>query len=156
MASLLSLDISGAFPTVNHTRLVANIRKLGFPSWLQHWVQSFLEGRVSTLVINGVESDVFPIQAGLPQGSPLSPILFLLYNEELLQIANRPSLGVHSVGFIDDINLLAYSKSTEQNCATLSQVHDRCLEWAQRHGMAFAPQKYELIHFTTARKRHNL
>jgi hypothetical protein len=94
--------------------------------------------------------------SGLPQGSPLSPILFLLYNEELLRIANRPNLRVHSIGFIDDLNLLTYSKSTEQNCATLCQVHERCLEWARRHRMKFAPQKYELIHFTTARKKHNL
>src|SRR5271169_96863 len=74
VASLLSLDISGAFPTVNHTRLVATIRRLGFPSWLQQWVKSFLEERTSTLVINGVESETFAITAGLPQGSPLSPI----------------------------------------------------------------------------------
>jgi hypothetical protein len=66
VASLLSLDISEAFLTVNHTRLVAIIRKLGFPGWLQHWVQSFLEERVPTLVINGVESSRFSIKAGLP------------------------------------------------------------------------------------------
>ena len=57
---------------------------------------------------------------------------------------------------MDDLNLLTYSKSTKQNYATLSQVHERCLEWAARHGMKFAPYKYELIHFTTARKKHNL
>jgi hypothetical protein len=48
-------------------------------------------------VINGVESSRFSIKTGLPQGSPLSPILFLLYNKELLCIANRPNLGVHSI-----------------------------------------------------------
>ena len=51
---------------------------------------------------------------------------------------------------------LAYSASTEQNCARLSRVHERCQSWALRHGITFAPHKYELIHFTTARKRHNL
>jgi hypothetical protein len=156
VASLLSLDIAGAFPTVNHTRLVATIQKLGFPSWLQQWVKSFLEERTSTLVINRVESETFEIKAGLPQGSPLSPILFLLYIEELFGLASRPNLGVHTIGFVDDLNLLAYSKSTEQNCATLGQIHERCLDWASRHGMKFAPHKYELIHFTTARKKHNL
>jgi hypothetical protein len=128
VTSLLSLDISEAFPTVNHTRLVATIRKLGFLSWLQYWVQSFLEERVSTLVINRVESSGFSIKAELSQGSLLSPILFLLYNKELLRIANRPNLRVHSIRFIDNLNLLAYNKSTEQNCATLSQVHKCCLK----------------------------
>jgi hypothetical protein len=90
--------------------------------------QSFLEKRVSTLVINGVESSGFSIKARLPQGSPLSLILFLLYNKELLRIANRPNLGVHSIRFVNNLNLLAYNKSTEQNCAMLSQVYKRCLE----------------------------
>ncbi len=79
-------------------------------------------------MINGVESETFAIKAGLPQGSPLSPILFLLYIEELFGLASRPNLGVHTIGFIDDLNLLAYSKSTEQNCATLGQIHERCLD----------------------------
>ena len=83
---------------------------------------------MSTLVINGKESGKFTISAGLLQGSSLSPILFLLYIEELLSLANRPNQGVHTIGFVDDLNLLAYSKSTEQNYATLSTIHKRCLD----------------------------
>jgi exonuclease III len=156
VASLLSLDISGAFDTVVHERLVAIIRRLGFPDWLQGWVRSFLAERSTTLLVNNVESEAFEVRAGVPQGSPLSPILFLLYNEELIRTCNQPSLGIHSLGFMDDLNILAYSGSTEQNCARLSRVHGRCQAWALRHGIAFAPHKYELIHFTTARKKHNL
>ena len=79
-------------------------------------------------MINGKESEKFMISAGLPQGSPLSLILFLLYIEELLSLANRPNQGVHTIGFVNDLNLLAYSKSTEQNYATLSTIHERCLD----------------------------
>ena len=156
VASLLSLDISGAFDTVVHERLVAIIRRLGFPDWLQNWVRSFLAKRSTTLLVNNIESEAFEVKAGVPQGSPLSPILFLLYNEELIRTCNQPSLGTHSLGFMDDLNILAYSASTEQNCARLSWVHEKCQSWALRHGITFAPHKYELIHFTTARKKHNL
>ena len=79
-------------------------------------------------MINRKESEKFMISTGLPQGSPLSPILFLLYIEELLSLANRPNQGVHTIGFVDDLNLLAYSKSTEQNYATLSTIHERYLD----------------------------
>jgi Reverse transcriptase (RNA-dependent DNA polymerase) len=79
-------------------------------------------------VINRKELEKFMISAGLPQGSPLSLILFLLYIEELLSLTNWLNQGVYTIRFVDDLNLLAYSKSTEQNYATLSTIHERYLD----------------------------
>jgi hypothetical protein len=156
IASLLSLDISGAFDTVNSTRLLDILRKKGLPGWVVRWIRAFMTDRRTTLVIQGSETEAFPVPAGVPQGSPLSPILFLFYNSELLDLCQRPKEGLSAIGFADDVNMLAYSRSTESNCRILEAGHARCLVWARRHGMKFAPSKYELIHFTRSRRQFNL
>jgi hypothetical protein len=59
------------------------------------------------------------------------------------------------MGFVDDVNTLAIGKSTKENCRILQAVHERCLDWARKHGASFAPDKYILVHFTIARTIHN-
>jgi hypothetical protein len=61
---------------------------------------------------------------------------------------------VSTIGFVDDINILTYGYSTERNCKVLEETHRKCQEWAVLSGARFAPEKYELIHFTRARS-HN-
>lgn len=61
-----------------------------------------------------------------------------------------------TIGFVDDINLLAYGRSTEQNCQTLSTAHNICMRWANTHGATFAPQKYELMHLSRTPRRFNM
>jgi len=152
VATLLSIDISGAFDTVNHIRLLDILRKKGLPTWIILWVQAFLKNRSTSLVFQGQETPLFQLEAGVPQGSPLSPILFLYYNASLLELCNQPERGLSSIGFADDINLLIYSPSTEANCRKLERVHKKLLTWARHHGMKFAPKKYELIHFSRCRR----
>jgi hypothetical protein len=156
MATLLSIDILGAFDTVNYIRLLDTLRKKRFPHWVVKWVKSFLTNRETTLVLYDYETAPFQVNAGVPQGSPLSPILFMIYNSELFEVCRDPVRGLSSIGFADDLNILAYGLSTEANCRILERTHIKCLEWASRFGMKFAPKKYELIHFTTATKRFNL
>ena len=64
--------------------------------------------------------------------------------------------GLLSIGFADDLNILAYRLSTESNYRTLERTYTKCLKWASRFSIKFAPKKYKLIHFTTAIKRFNL
>ena len=148
VATLLSLDISGAFDTVHPIRLLDVLRRKGVTPWAVRWIKEFMTQRTTTLCFQGAESPQIRPSAGIPQGSPLSPILFLFYNTELLEICTTTSPGVTASGFVDDVNILAYSRSTASNCRKIEQVHQKCLAWAQRFGLKFAPQKYELIHFT--------
>ena len=157
VATLLSFDISGVFDSVVPERLVDILRRKGFPIWLLSFITSFSTSRSTTILLpSGEESELRDIGHGLPQGSPLSVILFILYNSSLFNIFRRYKIGVSCIGFADDLNALAYSTSTEQNCRQLEALHSEALEWAKRHGITFAPDKYELIHFSRARTRFNL
>ncbi len=143
-SSLLLLDISGAFDNVNHQRLLWNIRELGFSENLVGWTASFLTGRTGRTSFSEGLMQPFNIEAGIPQGSPLSPILWLLYNYKALQVAEDEALVT---GYIDDTYILVTGATTQENCAKLSQVHEKMVDWASKHGAVFAPQKYELLHF---------
>ena len=89
------------------------------------------------------------------QGSLISPILYLFYNADLLGICERPGITTSALCFVDDINVLACGKSTEENCKTL-EVIKKYEKWASRHGSVFAPKKYELIHLSRNSKKFNM
>ncbi len=100
-------------------------------------------------------ADTLLTHTGLPQGSPLSPILFIFYNANLDDACNRRTSKSAGIGYVYDMNALAFSKTTEENCRMLQTVHEQCLEWARRHGASFALEKYILVHFTKGRSKHN-
>ena len=156
VATLLSMDISGAFDHVSHERLIHNLRKKRIPTIITDWVRSFLHNRATTIKLLEGESQQFTIATGIPQGSPISPILFLFFISDLLDITNNEALRLSSTGFVDDINILTYGETTERNCRVLERIHRKCEEWAVTHGARFAPEKYELLHLTRAPKRFNL
>ena len=156
VATLLSMDVAGAFDTVSHQRLTHNLRKRKILKWITDWLNSFLSDRSTTLAINRKVTGRFAVRTGIPQGSPLSSILYLFYNADLLEICDRPGKNTSAIGFVDDANILAYGKSTEENCKTLEAIHRQCETWASRHGSVFAPTKYELIHLSRNPKRFNM
>jgi hypothetical protein len=64
----------------------------------------------------GYESDWIQTQTGIPQGSPLSPILFLFFISELLKDFQHADGGVIAFSFVDDMNLIAWGNTAEDNC----------------------------------------
>ena len=96
------------------------------------------------------------VLVGISQGSPISPILYLFYNADLLKSCESLRLRTSTTGFVDDVNILTYSESTEQNCKKLAEIHMECQKWARKHGSQFYSDKYELIHFCRTKKKFNM
>jgi ribonuclease HI len=144
VASLLLLDVSGAFDNVSHLRLLHTVRKLGFHPNLVGWLGSYLRNRTARLKLAEGLQDEFPVDDGIPQGSPLSPILWLIYGHEILRIGAPEAL---KTGYADDTSIMVTGTSTENNCHRLAEIHEECESWAKKHAAKFAPSKYALIHF---------
>lgn len=146
VASLLLLDVSGAFDNVSRPRLLHNLRKRRVDQTIVGLIDSFLSDRSTILKLQEYTAPSVPIETGIPQGSPLSPILYLFYNADLIEACRTEN--TEAVGYIDDASILAIGPSAVKNCKTLKAIHQRAEKWAQQHGSQFAPKKYELVHFT--------
>ena len=75
------LDLSKAFDTIDHELLLKKLERYGIRGIALKWFQSYLVDRYQYVVYNGVKSDVKQVQCGVPQGSVLVPLLFLVYHK---------------------------------------------------------------------------
>ena len=85
---MLSLDAAEAFDNVSHIRLLHNLRKRRIPLLIIEWVKDFLTNRRIKIKLLEFISEWIRTSTDIPQGSPLSPILYLFYNTDLLEICN--------------------------------------------------------------------
>ncbi|KAJ6439009.1 reverse transcriptase [Purpureocillium lavendulum] len=152
VASLLLLDVSGAFDNISHRRLLHNLRKRRVDEKTVRWIASFLGERQTELSIDGFQSEPYKLTTGEPQGSPLSPILYLFYNADLLDRCNQDE-NTAAMGFIDDVAILAWAKTTEETCTLLQAALREAEDWASSHASVFAPDKFQLTHLTRAKSR---
>jgi ribonuclease HI len=150
--SLVSFDVKGAYNGVYKDRLVQRLIARGIPRGLVKWIDCFCSERTATIMVNGYTSEQQSLpQAGLPQGSPLSPILFLFFNADLVQ--HKLSASGGSMAFVDDYNAWVIGPSAETNHESIQAIIDRAIDWERRSGATFESDKTVIIHFTRQRDK---
>lgn len=141
VAGIVTLDIKGAFDGIARTRLVNRLKEQGWPEQLLKWTTSFMSNRSASIRLDGQHSQMRELRCGLPQGSPISPILFLLFVEPLLKLTGN------RFGYADDVCLFARGKTLEDVQRRLQFSLDLSLRWGREHGVTFETSKTELQYF---------
>ncbi|PNH26387.1 hypothetical protein VD0002_g9480 [Verticillium dahliae] len=152
--SLISFDVKGAYNGVCKERLLERMKARGISDQVVRWVDAFCSARTATVVVNGHTSELRDLpQAGLPQGSPLSPVLFLFFNADLVQRRIKAAGG--SIAFIDDYSAWVTGSTAEANRAGIQSIIDEALDWEKRSGATFEANKTTIVHFTRTSARSN-
>lgn len=106
VVSVLFLDVEGVFPNAVTGRLIHNLKKRQIPSMLVRFVASLLSNRRTKIRFDDYTSETIEIINGIGQGDPLSMLLYIIYNADLLEIPDN-NLVEDAIGYVDDIAILA-------------------------------------------------
>ena len=150
--SLVSFDVKGAYNGVFKDRLLQRMRARGMPEKMVRWIGAFCSDRTASIQVNGQESDVQALdQAGLPQGSPLSPVAYLFFNADLVQ--RRIDANGGAIAFIDDFTAWVTGPTAQSNLEGIRSIVEHAEDWERRSGATFNAKKTAVMHFTrNARK----
>ena len=133
------LDFAKAFDTVPHKRLLNKLEAYGITGKLLNWIKAFLVGRTQSVKVNGAESETKSVLSGIPQGSVLGPVLFIIYINDILD-------NIDSEGFLfaDDTKIFRSITSKEDAMALQSDI-DSLEAWSRTWLLRFNPKKCHVL-----------
>ena len=126
---IIYLDFKKAFDLVPHKKLIVKLESHGIQGNVINWIKEWLNDRKQRVVINGISSDFMKITSGVPQGSVLGPLLFLIYVNDL-----DDNIFSNIVKFADDTKISGLANSVV-NCNTLQDSLNRIITWCETWGM---------------------
>ena len=133
----LFLDLSKAFDTIDHNILLKKINTYGIRGLALDYIKSYISNRQQFVEIDGVASDLSRVNCGVPQGSSLGPVLFLLYINDLPNCTNLLNILL----FADDATLICSSRDLPSLIITLNNELTKIANWFNANKLSLNASK---------------
>ena len=143
------LDLAKAFDSVSHTKLLHKLRKFGLAGCLMSWLSAFLSDRKQRVCVEGQFSNWTPVLSGVPQGTILGPLLFVLYINDITQTVTTSTLKLYA----DDSKLFR-TISCKSDCAELQHDLNNVHMWATSWQLTLSMPKCCVLHIGTSNIQH--
>ena len=138
------MDLKKAFDTVDHKILLKKLWCFGFRDVSFDWFESYLTDRQQLTLVNNVESDLLHEDVyGVPQGSVLGPLLFLLYINDIKSIIENSYFHL----FADDTIIIQTASDPDSLVLSLERELENVANWLENNKMTINTQKTEVIFF---------
>ncbi|CAF4637902.1 unnamed protein product [Rotaria socialis] len=149
-SAVILFDIKAAFDSVWHDGLIYKLNELRIPKYLMYYLISFLQNRTASIEIENSLSKLLHLNSGTPQGSPLSPLLYIIYTADSMN--GVPEHTQYDL-FADDTALWTSPNITSSLSSRLQQASDAFQSWCKSWKLKLQPTKTELVHFTLHPRR---
>lgn len=133
------LDYQKAFDTVPHRRLIDKLKSYNFDIKIINWIEFYLSDRIQYVEINGIKSEYLTVSSGIPQGSVIGPLLFLLYINDL-----PDTISSTIYMYADDTKVYREIKSSDDNKLLQNDLNIMC-KWSDTWLLKFHPNKCNSI-----------
>lgn len=153
LAGALFMDVKEVFDHVSRSQLLTRMIDLGIDSDLVASTKSFLTDRKVQLVIDGHDNKERDTETGIPQGLPVSPILFLIYISGVFDAVTENNPTVTSLSFVDDLGFIASGSSVQEISKTLETVASSVLRWGLTNAVTYDTSKTEAVLFSKSHRQ---
>jgi len=151
ITGVLLMDIKAAFPNVAQGRLVNIMKIRQMDEDVIQGMESFVSQRTVEMLIEGNDMVRHPVQIRVPQGSPVSLILFAIHTSGLIKCVEEYVAAAEGRSFLDNLGWVATRSDVKQGVAILERCAAKSIEWASRRGQQSNMSKTEAALFTHRR-----
>ncbi|XP_045480936.1 uncharacterized protein LOC123685322 [Harmonia axyridis] len=142
------VDLAKAFDTVCHDRLLEKLENFGFRGKVLNLLRSYLSDRIQIVHLNGKYSESNQINFGVPQGTVLGPLLFILYINSLFRVNNKGEI----IGFADDTMILFHDVTWKNLKKQVCQEFETLTKWFRLNKLTINISKTKYITFASNKK----